>query len=119
MSSDKRLINGEHVLRRSWSEKDDAIKIIPSANTEFSIELSAEDGDSVITIPNTLIITDTEAHSCIGMSTACLFGEGTVSISPMDSGDEWHNLTVASLVPVKICARRIKISGGKLVLQAV
>jgi len=112
----KALINGEHVLRRSWSESDGAIKIIPASNTSFSVDLRAEDGDSVTTHPNTITINDTEIHNCKGMATGCLFGEGRILISPDDDGDDWYELSVERLVPFKLCARRIKILSGKLVL---
>jgi len=119
MADNKPLLTGEHVLRRSWSENDEALKIIPAANTEFAIELSADDGDSVLMVANSSTIEDTEEHSCVGMTTVCLYGSGTVSVSPVDNGDDWHVLTVTPLTPIKICARRIKISGGKLVMQSV
>lgn len=122
MSDTKLLINGEHVLRRSWSEKDNALKIIPAENTHFSIELDAADGDNIRTIPDNAIIQDTEEKSCVGMSTACLYGKGRVFVSPSDQGDDWFELSdtiIVSMVPFKICARRIKITSGKLVMMAV
>jgi hypothetical protein len=122
MADDPRhFLSGEMVLKEAWSVEDNAITIIPSGNTQFSVELSAADGDNVMTIPKGMILEQQDgAASCVGMKTVCLFGSGVVSVSPSDEGDDFVEVKLQNLAPATICARRIKIEGtGKLVLQAV
>lgn len=119
-------ITGELVLRKSWSENDQAIKTVPSENTSFEVELSHADGDSVITHPNSILVSDTTETSCVGVKSVALYVEAgsaataKIQISPVDSGNIWMdlpsgsvnsdltNLTVSSVLTV--CARRIRVN---------
>jgi hypothetical protein len=113
-------LTGELVLRESWSADDGAIQIIPAANTEFAIELSADDGDSVITIPKSVTVETGETVSAAGMKTLCMYGAATVEVSPDDSGATFYSVSVTALTPISICAKRVRVSGaGKVVIQAV
>jgi hypothetical protein len=114
-------LTGELVLRESFSSADTAIRTIPSSNTSFSIELDAADGDNVMTIPKGISVVQADgAVACVGMKTICLYGTGTVEVSPTDAAVDFVTLTIANLTPITICARRVKITGtGTLVLQAV
>jgi hypothetical protein len=97
-------LNSTQVLAEAWSVADNALKIIPAANTQFAVSLDAADG----------------AVSCVGMKTVCLYGVGAITVSPSDEGEDFFALSATELVPLAICARRIKITGaGKAVVQAV
>jgi hypothetical protein len=58
--------------------------------------------------------------SCIGFCHVCLYGEGTVYVSPDDGGEAaTYEITLTSAQPTLLCARMISISGtGKLVIQS-
>lgn len=75
----------------------------------------------IIIEPESIIVVEADGVvSCKGMKTVCLYGTGTVSISPDDTGTELHTLTLTTLTPATICARSIKIVGtGTLVVQGV
>ena len=114
----------EHCLSTDliWKTVYDAptqsLKITSSGKDEFAIELRAEDGDSVISKNESTTLTE-GTHSCVGMKTACLYGEGVVEVSPNDDGDSWHQLELPAISPKSICARRIKLTGpGQLVIQS-
>jgi hypothetical protein len=114
-------LNSTQVLAEAWSVADNALKIIPAANTQFAVSLDAADGDNVRTIPNSISISESDgAVSCVGMKTVCLYGVGAITVSPSDEGEDFFALSATELVPLAICARRIKITGaGKAVVQAV
>lgn len=58
--------------------------------------------------------------SCTGFEYVCLYGTGTVSVSPDDDGDTMYALSLTALVPQLICARTIQIVGtGTIVIQSV
>jgi hypothetical protein len=102
---------------QAWSEQDKAFNTKLLSN-QFAVELNKNE-DSITCFPASTSM-EQGIQSCIGMKTVCLFGEGTVFVSPSDEGDEWFQLTMVQLVPTSICARRIKLEGNaKLVLQTV
>jgi hypothetical protein len=108
-----------HIQQYVYDEELEAyrVHILP---TEIQMELNAEDGDSVICKHDSIVVDQTAIQSCVGMKTVCLYGAGTVSISPDDTGSVFYDLALTALVPVSICARRVKIVGtGKLVLQSI
>lgn len=103
-------ITGELALRGAWSENDLAFRTVPSSNTSFAIELSHADGDSVITVPMSAVVTQASGSvACSAMQQACLYGTGTVEISP--DGTTWFTLPMTALTPVTICAANIRITG--------
>lgn len=107
-----------HIWQSIYDEDTETIKVelLP---LELAINLDAEDGDSVLSMPQSSILTEGEAD-CKRVKTICLYGSGTVSVSPSDSGEDFQVLSVTELVPKAICARRIKLVGsGKLVMQSV
>jgi len=114
-------LNGTQILAEAFSVEDGALKMIPSANTQFAVSLDAADGDNVITKPDNGIVNEQlGAVSCVGMKTICLFGSGTILVSPSDEGEDFVALSISELVPTSICARRVKLTGtGKAVMQAV
>lgn len=111
-------LDSGQIVKRVFSDADDAIKIIPSSNTSFGIELSADDGDSTINRPESLSqsvsITSAStgviiaAFSCKGMkqvnihskTTSVIVGTQaiTVEYSPHDSDNIWI-ATTATVTP--------------------
>ncbi len=113
-------IDPTHIWQAIFDEDSESIKVelLP---LELAINLDAETGDSIMSMPQSSILSEGEAD-CKRIKTICLYGSGTVSVSPSDSGDEWYELFISpgDLVPKSICARRIKLVGsGKLVMQSV
>jgi hypothetical protein len=111
-------IDPTHIWQAIFDEDSESIKVelLP---LELAINLDAEGGDSVLALPQSLILEQGEAD-CKRIKSICLYGQGVVSVSPIDSGDEWYELAVLQLSPQHICARRIKLVGsGKLVMQSV
>lgn len=118
-------ITGEWVLRKIWSETDQAIKTVPATATSYAIELSQADGDSVQTYPNSTLVSDATETVAVGIKSVSLYLEpgaaasAKIQVSPTDSGDVWvdvptsttnSNLTlvVASAI-FTVCARRMRV----------
>lgn len=118
-------ITGEWVLRKSWSEPDQAIKTVPAAATSFAIELSHTDGDSIQIHPNSIQVSDNTEQSAVGIKSVVLYlepgaaAEAKLQISPVDSGDVWmdvgssstpnHLVNLVASSVLTICARRIRV----------
>jgi len=47
----KTHLDSHSVIRSSYSDEDRALRMVPADNMEFGIELSADDGDSVLSQP--------------------------------------------------------------------
>lgn len=102
-------LDANQVLKNSYDEATASLKTIPSSATSFSVELSAADGDSVITQPlNTsasAALTNAStgqviaAFDCKDMNRFNLYTKTTstivgaqvctLEVSPADSGDIW------------------------------
>lgn len=96
------------IAQSTYDSDTEAVRMIMMP-TEIEIE-----GESIIVIEADGIV------SCKGMRTVCLYGTGTVSISPSDVGTGMQTLVLTALVPATICARTIQIVGtGTLVVQSV
>lgn len=118
-------ITGEWVLRKIWSEADQAIKTVPASATSYAIELSQADGDSVQTFPNSITTTGTGEISAVGIRSISLYLEpGTaasakVQVSPVDTGNIWIDVPTSTVsndpinvtmsTVLTICARRMRI----------
>lgn len=132
-------LTGELVLREAWSKADEAVKIIPAANTQFSIELDAADGDNVQNIPKdiksktsitTASGTVVAAFDVKSIKTINLYSNTTTNIttpnvltlqvSPSDTDNVWISTTL-TLTPsntsgtvvmgtaISIVARRARV----------
>lgn len=134
-------LNSDLVLRAAWDPVNEGLKIIPATNTEFAIELSSLDGDSVLSVPNFSTVSTTTATDSKGMKSAVLYVEPgaaasvKLQVSPVDSASVWMDVptsTVASDLTnvtasavLSICARRVRVvvvSGSPvyhLVMQGV
>lgn len=113
----RHYLSGELVLKEAWDIEAKALRTIPANSTEWSIELNHLDGDSVLVHKPALTLQEGE-HDISGMTTMCLFGTATLSISPDLTGDDWHSIAPSPLSPFPVCARRIKIVGtGKVVVN--
>ena len=73
MSNPRHYLTGDLVLKESCSPEDAALKVIPAANTEFSIELNHADGDSVNAMRKTSVITANVAIDARDFSECALF----------------------------------------------
>ena len=104
--------------RKVYDEQIEANRVTV-VGTEMGIELSAQDGDSILAIPMSQSLAE-GIHSIAGMKTLCKYGECSLKVSPLDEGDLWLDLSAAELEPKAICARRLKIEGtGLVVVQSV
>jgi len=111
----------QQIIKLAYDEASGGLKTTPSSATVFAIELDANDGDSVLSVHSSQVVVQASGEvSCVGMKSVCLYGTGTVSVSPEDSAGTFYDLSLTELVPANICARRIKIVGtGKIVVQSV
>jgi hypothetical protein len=114
-----------HIQQYVFDEETESLKVklIP---IEMSIELDANDGDSVKCYPAGFNFSDkNQPYSCVGMKTAMLYKlneqDLKLEVSPFDSGDIWVEVSNPQN-PCQICARRIRMTGngsGVVVVQAV
>ena len=99
-------IGSEHVITRSYDQENESLKV---SLVGAEIELSAKDGDSVLVIPETKVITDSAIYDAKEISKVCLYGPANVFVSPQEEGEHWYNISAESLVVKEICAVRIKV----------
>ena len=98
------------ILQTAFDEASGALKtaLVP-------IEISLEGSSQVI-------VQADGAVDATGYEYVCLYGTGTVEVSPdVDPGTAtFYTLTLTALIPHLICANLIKITGaGKIVIQSV
>ena len=111
-----------YIIKHCFDENTGALRTSPSDNTHFQINLNSAE-DSISTVVQSLQVTGTDPVSCVGIKSVCLYSQSPASlqVSPADDGDEWYTaaeITVSGMSPVaSICARRLRISGGKAVGQ--
>lgn len=85
-------------------------------SNQFAVELNRNE-DSITAYSPSMSI-EAGVVFCADMKMLCLYGEGSVFVSPSDEGEDWFQLTLTQLSPSPICARRVKLEGsGKLVLH--
>lgn len=112
-----------HITQMTYDENSEAVKV-KIQDAEMSIELSANDGDSVTSHPVKLVasamgcdITDNNmdvipALDCSSLKEVRIDIEGTgtaqILASPVDSGDFFY-VVGPQAVTHRICARRIKV----------
>jgi len=102
-------LDSNQMIKRVFDEANDAVRIVLGESTGIAIELSADDGDSIITRPEGIStkasLTSASsgviiaAASCVGMKTFNLHSKTTsatvgpqvltVEFSPHDSDDVW------------------------------
>lgn len=120
------LLNGELVLRRSYDESEEALRV-SMTSTQLAVALSHADGDSIETHPNSLTNSGTSEVIITGMKSVCLYlmpdgagvAQAKVQVSPTDSGDIWVDVPTstvtahATLLSVgsvhATCARRARV----------
>lgn len=115
-NSNKTQLDANQCIVASYDGVEEANRVIIAAATEFAVELSAADGDSITsypatsspsaatvqtptTAPNTVLLTLTDitqysklviySEALVGVSAA---GQVTMQVSPSDSGSVWANL---------------------------
>lgn len=107
-------LTAELVLREAWDAASGSLKTVPGSSTQFEIELSAADGDSVnvqgeqknapvanITNASTgIVVPELDASSMKSFqiyvkTTTAIVGPQvlTLELSPVDSGDVWLTTT--------------------------
>lgn len=112
------LLSGGQIAKRVFDESVGAVRIIPSDGTEFSIELSASEGDSVQTqsvqsaqsasLTNASTGVVLPAFSVVGLTKVALYTATTstivgtqtctLEVSPSDSANIWI-ATAATITP--------------------
>lgn len=108
------------IARRTFDGEHDATRVVFAHDHETAIEVRAEDGDSVLALPMSLVITDDQIIDASAIKNVCLYTDGaaTVQISPSDTDNVWLNLisltaatpgTMEKSAILPICARRIRI----------
>lgn len=111
----KSKIGSEHAIVRAYDADNEALKV-SLLNAE--IELSAHDGDSVLAIPETKVITEPGVYDISNVSKISLFdktpNESTiiVEISPSETEDVWFVIILA-INPLDVCAKRLRVNADR------
>lgn len=101
-------LDAQQIARYSYDADAQATRV-----TIMPTELSLEGSSEVIVQADGIV-------DCSGYEYVCLYGTGTVSVSPDTDGATMHALTLTALEPKLICAKTIQIVGsGKIVIQSV
>lgn len=122
--SEQKLIRSKYdantILGFVLDEEKGALITVPHENQEFSIELNAEDGDSVKAILPNIELQGNQEKTCIGIKCVVLYvvkGSAQVLVSPMLEGDVFMPLLeqqgMGMSNPKHICAQRIKLILGE------
>lgn len=103
----KRTVDGDH----------DAVRVVQAFNTEMTIELSAEDGDSVQSQAYSVTIKPEDGAVDVSMLRKfCMYGDGYVTVSP--DGEKFYPITCSSLKVTDICAVKMRVSNCVVVGQS-
>lgn len=114
MKFERSKYSGDQILGYVFDEENQSLKI--ELEKEFAIELSHEDGDSVLSILPTLEMSGNEEKSCIGINNIVLYiikGSAKVLVSPLSEGEVFCELPMSHLEHKKVCAKRIKLVLGE------
>lgn len=85
-----------------------------------SLKVQLVDAEIVLQSATLTVVEDDGFVDCSGYEYVCLYGTGTVEISPYTDGTAAETLTITPLQPQLLCARSIKITGtGSLVIQSI
>lgn len=117
------------IAQMTYDEVSRATKV-KLQDTEMNMELSADDGDSVLSEPVKLVTSAVgcdeadnnsdviPALDCSKLREVHVSVEGTGSVdvllSPVDSGDFFYTAGHADAI-IKVCARRIKVKSNNVV----
>lgn len=106
------------VVKRTYDCDHDAIRVLPAANSETFIEISADDGDSVLSLPLTQKVAQADGEvDATKMRRICKYGAGgSVEVSP--DGTTFVALAMSDLEVKQICALKIRVSGCIVVGQS-
>lgn len=114
MKFERSKYNGDQILGFVFDEEKQSLST--SMDAEFAVELSHEDGDSVLSVLPSLDLQGNQEKSCIGIKNVVLYvmsGSAQVMVSPTEEGDVFFLLTEkkeAGMSEIKhICAKRIKL----------
>jgi hypothetical protein len=113
----KSQLDIHQIFKHAFDPENQALRTTPGVDSHFAISLNAAE-DSVTAEAKHLLISDQNPVSCVGIKTICLYSSSVpakAQVSPADSGDEWHDVCVASAnsmsAVIQICARRLRIVG--------
>ena len=98
---------------------DKDAKRVTIVETDLAIAVSAEDGDSVESVPRALrmaITADQELDTLLYREIAVQAPEGA-QISYTIDGQTWHTSPISDAQPIKICAYKVKISTDATILM--
>lgn len=108
------LLDAPQIIKRAFDEANDAIRVEVGSGTAFGINLNADSGDSVTSVPSLVEVkasitnantgTIVPATACLGIksfnlytnTTATIVGAQvcTLQISPSDSDNVWIDTTL-------------------------
>lgn len=112
-------LDGPQIIKRVVDTDHDAIRVVQMHDQEVSIELAAEDGDSVLALPKNVILSgeaDCKDFRSVGVYYK---GTGTVKLqlSPADNGTAWATC-VTLTAGVDLACSRVEIVGRRVRLVA-
>lgn len=100
-------LDAAQALKRVVETDHDAIRVVQVHDQEVSIEINAEDGDSVLALPKSVILSG--ESDCKDLRSVCVYHRGSGSlklqVSPVDSGDVWATCASMAAGPEMACAK--------------
>lgn len=122
--SETKLVRSKYdanqVLGFVLDEEKGALITVPHEDQQFSIELNAEDGDSVLAVLPSLEMQGSQEKACVGIKCVVLYvvkGSAQVHVSPTSEGMVFLPLMSMDAPgmsePKHICAKRIKLVLGE------
>ena len=102
-------LSSELIMRHVYNEENESLDVT-LANTNFAIAVSHEDNDSVYSVKRSVIVEANSTVDAKGFSSICLYGEGTLQVSPSDEGEDFIIIPANVGQVVQICARRVRVT---------
>lgn len=106
---ENRFLSEQRIAQLTFDPETNSMRTSQAVTTEFSVELSHVDGDSVFAVKRSLMLDNTTVNAQ-GYSTICLYAAGTLEVSPSDSGEDFITIAQSVGQVVSICARRVRVS---------
>lgn len=112
------LLDHTQCQKLSFQEEHDAIRVINVLDSQHSIEIKAEEGDSIESVARAKTIKSEDgAVDCSRMRKICGFDAAVVILSP--DGVLWTlPLSLSDGQAADLCAIKIKVSSGQVVVRS-
>jgi hypothetical protein len=102
----------------SFETNHDAVRVINVLDSQHSIEIKAEEGDSIESVARAKTLTSSDnATDCSRMRKVCGFNNASIKLSP--DGVYWTlPLTLIEGQSGDLCANQIQVLSGQVVIRS-